>query len=167
MLRDYLVLKKIITHHSSLNFRHSSLLTHHLKYHNFVNPTIWHTIFSFSSLKYFYFCGIHRLSTTSSSQLPYLCVSSLPINTFIFSITLPQSLDTWFSLPLRPSILFLSSSPNSANLHLTQPRSPPAPNLQDHLRRAAATPISTLLLRPFPLFHFLLWGFVCIWRRNF
>ena len=44
-----------ITHHSSLNFRHLSLITHHLKYHNFLYPPVWHTSLSFSSLKFFYF----------------------------------------------------------------------------------------------------------------
>ena len=50
-----------ITHHSSLNFcysslitHHSSLTTHHPKYPNFPNPTRLAHNFSFSSLKIFY-----------------------------------------------------------------------------------------------------------------
>ena len=37
-VRGCLVFKKTITHHSLLNFCHSSLITHQLKYPNSLNP---------------------------------------------------------------------------------------------------------------------------------
>ena len=42
----------LITHHSSLNFRNSSLITHHLKYPNFLYPPVQHTSLNFSSLNF-------------------------------------------------------------------------------------------------------------------
>ena len=51
---------------------------------------------------------------------------------------------------------------NSVDVHLTESK-----QCQSPPHRVQTAPISTPLLCPFPLFHFLLLGFVCIWRRNF
>ena len=56
-----------ITYHSSLNFRHLSLITHHLKYPNFLYLTRLAHIFSFSSLSFLYFLWELYLSTMSSN----------------------------------------------------------------------------------------------------
>ena len=60
-----------ITHHSSLNFRHSSFITHHLKYPNFPNPTRLAHVFSFLSLNFFYFLWDHTWAPYQTFLLAY------------------------------------------------------------------------------------------------
>ena len=64
-------LKKMVTHHSSLNFRHSSPITHHLKYLNFLFSPIQH-MFSASHHSIFStFCGSHTLAPCQAFLLAY------------------------------------------------------------------------------------------------
>ena len=60
-----------ITHHSLLNFCHSLLFTHHLKYPNFPNPTRLAHVFSFSSLNFFYFLWDHTWARHKAFPLAY------------------------------------------------------------------------------------------------
>ena len=53
--------------HSSLLTQFSSLITHHLKYPNFLYPTRLAHVFIFSSLKFSTVCGTRCLSTMSVS----------------------------------------------------------------------------------------------------
>ena len=62
----------------------------------------------------------------------------------------PKSFHLFF--PFSPISLKTIEEPNKgnppspdANLHLTQHRSPPSANLQNHLQRAAAVPISSIM----------------------
>ena len=94
-----------ITHHSSLNFRHLSLITHHLKYHNFLYPPVSHTSLSFSSLKFFYFfVGLIPVNWSIPSIKPTCGTHSPPFSLFSFSL---------FSFSLHPF------TPVTLSLHLT------------------------------------------------
>ena len=137
--RGCLVLKKpsLITHHSSLNFPHSSF-----KISQFPKPHMFGTLFSashHSNISTFY--GTHYLSTipvyTSTFLLFFFFFSSLSPNT-----------QTQFSLPLRPSILFLSSSPNSAELHLTEYKQRRSPAKEIHLALISTSPSVDLHRHP-------------------
>ena len=94
-----------ITHHSSLNFRHSSLIIHHLKYPNFLYPPVWHTSLSFLSLKFFYFfVGPIPVNWSIPSIKPTCGTHSPPFSLFSFSL---------FSFSLHPF------TPVTLSLHLT------------------------------------------------
>ena len=101
--------KKTITHHLSLLTQFSSLITPH------------------SSLKNLYFLWDplpeHHVKLTVTIPM---CILSLPINHifsfffFLFFHHSPPIPRHTVQTLLRPSILFLSPSPNNANFHLTE-----------------------------------------------
>ena len=127
--------KKTITHHSSLNFLHSSL-----KIPQFPKPHMFGTLFSashYSNISTFY--GTHYLSTIPAYTSTFLL--------FFFSSLSPNT-QTQFSLPLRPSILFLSSSPNNANLHLTEYKQRRSPAKEIHLALISTSPSVDLHRHP-------------------
>ena len=105
-----------ITHHSSLNFRHSSFITHHLKYPNFPNPTRLAHVFSFLSLNFFYFLWDHTWAPYQTFLLAYPphTISSFHIVhcSFPFSIQSPilsqnqrlQPRHSFFFFSLQPPI---------------------------------------------------------------
>ena len=61
-------------HYSSLLTQFLSLITHYLKYPNFLYPSVWHTSLNFSSLNFSTFLWDPHLSTMSShgSRVTYI-----------------------------------------------------------------------------------------------
>ena len=110
MLRGYLVY--FYFYHSSLLIQFSSLITHYLKYPNFLYSPVWHTSLNFSSLNFSTFLWDTYLSTMLGHGQPthvtYIHLSPLAHIFFPFSshILLEPSTN-----PMKPPA---QSSPSSS-----------------------------------------------------
>ena len=206
-----------ITYHFSLNFCHSSPITHHslLKIPQIPNPTCLTTVFTTHHSNISTFLWSHTYAECQTlllfqeSASPFHPFNRVPLPPFssslissknikaqkikaeskaqkassceqaLASITCKanaaalcvtcnfdihsKSKQRW-SPPHWVQTVSISTSlgPNNVDVHLTESK-----QCQSLPHQVQTAPISTPLLYPFPLFHFLLLGFVCIWRRNF
>ena len=119
--RGRLVLKKQITHYSSLNFHHLLLITYHWKYLNFLNlARLAHCFQLLITKKFVLFMGPTLWAPCQAHGYHTRVYPFSPHKSFFFFFFFSPIPRHTVQTPLCPSILFLSLSPNSADLHLTK-----------------------------------------------
>ena len=112
----------LITPHSIFVTHHSSLITHNLKYPNFLYPPVWHTSLSFLSLKFFYFfVGPIPVNWSIPSIKPTCGTHSPPFSLFSFSLhpftPVTLSLHLTLSTTKLTSSAFFSTRRRSSQTH--------------------------------------------------